>query len=101
MQYIKNKKQMFATYNIYNAVKNYCNNGDIVALLDGDDELVGRQVFRFLNSMYQRYKYWYMYTNYFRSDLTYGGSKPVDTRFYIFTKRTRFHMVSPLRTFSR
>ena len=36
-QMIRNEKQMFATYNIQNAVHNYCKSREIVVLLDGDD----------------------------------------------------------------
>lgn len=44
---------MFATFNIYNSIKNYCNLQDIVVLLDGDDELMGTQVLNILNKVYQ------------------------------------------------
>lgn len=40
--YVRNKQRLFATYNIMNAVYNFCAEDDIQLLLDGDDELIGR-----------------------------------------------------------
>lgn len=51
--FVGNKKRMFATFNIYNSIKTYCNLQDIVVLLDGDDELMGTQVLNILNKVYQ------------------------------------------------
>lgn len=36
-----------------NAVYNFCREGEIQLLLDGDDELIGRQAFSVINSAYQ------------------------------------------------
>lgn len=37
IKFIRNEKQMFATYNIYNAANNECGRREILVLLDGDD----------------------------------------------------------------
>jgi hypothetical protein len=33
-------------------------------IVDGDDELLGRQVFRFFNAMFQKKKAFFIYTNF-------------------------------------
>jgi len=40
--------------NIYKAVTQNCNLGEIVVMLDGDDSLVGRNVLSLLNAVYQK-----------------------------------------------
>jgi hypothetical protein len=40
--------------NIYKAAHFYCNLGEVMILIDGDDSLIGRQVFSLLNAIYQR-----------------------------------------------
>jgi hypothetical protein len=37
-------------------VHKYCNAGEILVMLDGDDALIGRQVFALLNAVYQKEK---------------------------------------------
>ena len=49
----QNSKQKFATYNIRLAAHEFCQPDEIFVLVDGDDELVGRNVFRLLNSAYK------------------------------------------------
>lgn len=36
-------------------------------LIDGDDQLIGRQVFKFVNAMYQTEDIWVMY-NFYKND---------------------------------
>ena len=36
------------------AAHEQCNPGEIMILLDGDDALIGRQVFSLLNAVYQK-----------------------------------------------
>jgi len=38
--------------NIYEAVHNHCQNGEIVGIVDGDDSLNGRQVLKLFNALY-------------------------------------------------
>jgi glycosyltransferase involved in cell wall biosynthesis len=49
---IKNKKRRSAIPNIHHAITQYCAPEDIVALVDGDDELLGVNVFKVYNSLY-------------------------------------------------
>lgn len=62
---MQNLKRNFATYNIINAAFNYCDEDDIQVLLDGDDELIGKNSFQLLNSAYQQNSdLWIVYSNY-------------------------------------
>jgi hypothetical protein len=61
---IKNEKREFHMANIYNAVYNYCRPGEILAVVDGDDELVGKQVFKLFNAAYHKTKAFSIYSNY-------------------------------------
>ena len=47
-----------------NAIKNYCHDDEIIVDIDSDDELVGKQVFKFLNAVYQRDDPWLAFTNF-------------------------------------
>ena len=53
---INNEKNKGNCANIYNAGHNHCKEGEIMVLLDGDDALIGRQVFALLNAVYQKEK---------------------------------------------
>ena len=44
-------------------------------IVDGDDELLGRQVFRFFNAMFQKKKAFFIYTNYIKAAGNLGYSK--------------------------
>lgn len=35
-------------------IREYCNSGDIILDIDADDELIGRQVFKLVNALYQK-----------------------------------------------
>jgi cellulose synthase/poly-beta-1,6-N-acetylglucosamine synthase-like glycosyltransferase len=59
---INNDKNKGNTANIYNAAHNICSLGEIMVLVDGDDSLVGRQVFSLLNAYYQTHKAAIVYT---------------------------------------
>ena len=43
-------------YNIYNATHNYCKLGEILVVMNGEDSLIGRQVFSLINAVYQKSK---------------------------------------------
>ncbi len=64
IEVIINEQNIFALENIYNAVHYHCNAGEIVMLVDGDDALVGRQVFGLFNAIYQRTESALVYSNY-------------------------------------
>ncbi len=53
---INNEKNKGNCANIYMAAHQYCNPEEIMVLLDGDDVLIGRQVFSLLNAVYQKEK---------------------------------------------
>lgn len=45
-------------------------------VVDGDDALVGTQVFKLYNSLFQKYDVWYIYSNYLTVNGPYiGGSR--------------------------
>jgi hypothetical protein len=66
--------------NIYHAVYDYCRSGEILAIVDGDDELIGRQVLKLFNAAYHRTKAFAIYSNHIESKkdifLQIGISKP-------------------------
>jgi hypothetical protein len=65
-----------AMNNIYNAAKSYCKPYEIFIILDGDDELLGRQVFKLFNSQFQAKKYWLAYSNFMTITGYVGYSRP-------------------------
>jgi glycosyltransferase involved in cell wall biosynthesis len=67
--FIQNKKRLSAVPNIHNAIKNYCSKDDIAVLVSGDDELLGKLVFKILNVVYQTKKPGLAYTNHFYGKL--------------------------------
>ena len=50
---IRNDEKKYATYNLQNAAHHHCQAEDIFLIVDGDDELVGTQVFKLINTKYQ------------------------------------------------
>lgn len=55
-----------------NAGFNFCKKDSIQVIVDGDDKLIGRQVFKFLNAQYQANDLWVMYTFYINDKYTEG-----------------------------
>lgn len=51
---IQNKKNQGGGANLYMAAHEYCQPGEVMLLIDGDDALIGRQVFALLNAVYQK-----------------------------------------------
>jgi cellulose synthase/poly-beta-1,6-N-acetylglucosamine synthase-like glycosyltransferase len=39
---------------LYYGIHKYCNPGEIVYMVDGDDELIGTQIFKIYNAIYQK-----------------------------------------------
>ena len=103
--YIRNEKQLYATYNIYNAANNYCKKEEIFVLLDGDDEIVGRHAFRLINSFYLKekmYPNWIVWTNYYSTRYQIGQSKDILQVFLEDPNRYREkqrHFFGMIRTF--
>jgi len=55
---------MFAMYNLRKSAMEYCKPEEIFMIVDGDDELLGRQVFKFFNAIFQEKQAYFVYTNF-------------------------------------
>ena len=51
---IKNKKQQRAMPNLRMAARKHCKPEEIFMIVDGDDELLGRQVLKLFNAVFQK-----------------------------------------------
>lgn len=51
--------------NMFVWVQKYCNQDDIVVVVDGDDSLIGSQALKVINSAYLSADYMYVYTRFF------------------------------------
>ena len=51
---VKNEERKMAMPNLRMAAKQYCKPEEIFLIVDGDDELLGRQVFKLFNSVFQK-----------------------------------------------
>ena len=71
---------MMAMPNILWAAQNFCKPFEIFIIVDGDDELVGKQVFKLFNAKYQEEGLWVMYTNFITSRGSVGYSRPYSDR---------------------
>lgn len=60
---------MTAVPNINTAIKQHCPKDAIAVLVSGDDELLGKQVFKLLNAVYQSTNPGLAYTNHFYGKL--------------------------------
>lgn len=61
---IRNEQKLGALANMFFYIKKFCNEDDIVTIVDADDALIGRQSLKILNSLYQNNNTWYVYSNY-------------------------------------
>jgi glycosyltransferase involved in cell wall biosynthesis len=66
--YIENPRRTYALANYYQAVHRHCHRDSIVITLDGDDELVGRNVFKLFNWAYQTKRAGVVYSNFYWYD---------------------------------
>lgn len=65
MTIIQNTVNIGALGNRDATIRNHCEPGDIVVDIDGDDALIGKQVFNLLNRFYVRNdELWFLYFNY-------------------------------------
>lgn len=60
------------SWNQYEYGHKYCKSGSIMFPFDGDDNLIGRQVFKLLNAIYQKRKASFVYLNF----LSFVKTKP-------------------------
>ena len=71
-------------------------------IIDGDDELVGRQALKLISSHYQKGKNWIVYTNFWTSLYEVGTSIRISKRYLRNNSRYRKkprHFMGPIRTF--
>ena len=61
---IKNDRNVGALGNKYLTISNHCKKGDIVFDMDADDVLIGRQVMKLMNTLYQSTGKWFIYSNF-------------------------------------
>lgn len=73
---IHNKVQMFALANIRTAAEKFCKPEQLFLIVDGDDQLLGRQVLKVFNAVFQEKKLWFVYSNYLHSNGDVGYSRP-------------------------
>ena len=64
---MSNKHREHHMLNIYKAVHSYCREGEIFIVVDGDDVLVGKYVFKLINAVYFRMRGMVIYTNHIES----------------------------------
>lgn len=67
-------------HNLRFAAQNYCKPEDIFMIVDGDDELLGRQVFKLFNAKFQANNLYFMYTNFLSMAGKAGYSRPFPRR---------------------
>ncbi len=61
---IQNYQRRKAMINQYYAMHKHCKKGEVVMVIDGDDEIVGTQVFSLYNTIYQSKRANFVYSNY-------------------------------------
>lgn len=97
---VKNGERMMAMSNIRNAAKQYCNADDIMMIVDGDDQLVGRQVFKLFNAVLHKEKVWFAYSNFIDSNKKVGFSREIPLSTVEIRKvRSQLFVTSHLRAF--
>lgn len=62
--------------NLRKAAMQYCKPEEIYMIVDGDDQLVGKQVFKLFNAQFQEKKSWFVYSNFISFVGTVGFSRP-------------------------
>lgn len=101
-QYVlaRNTERMMAMRNIRVAANKYCNADDIMMIIDGDDHLIGRQVFKLFNAVLQKQKVWFAYSNFIDSNKNVGFSRPIPSSATEVRKvRSQLFVTSHLRAF--
>lgn len=62
--------------NIYKAAHEFCKPYELLIIVDGDDELIGKQVFKFFNVVFQSKNVWLAYSNHINFKGSLGYSRP-------------------------
>ena len=63
--------------NIRRAAQQFCKPNEIFMIVDGDDELLGSQVFKVFNSVFQSKEVWFAYSNFIGTAYRIGFSRPI------------------------
>ena len=82
---IRNKRRCGAARNIYYAIHNFCDDDDIVVILDGDDWFAHERVLSVINDVYAKHDVWLTYGDW-RDARGQGGYNPIGEE--VIKKRT-------------
>jgi hypothetical protein len=86
--------------NLRTAAQQYCRPSDIYLIVDGDDELLGRQVLKLFNAVFQSTKAWFVYSNFLNIQGMVGYSRPYPAHIRTGNKYRQYPFVtSHLRAF--
>ena len=103
MVIVSNMMPIGAFANKDSGIKENCNPGDIVLELDADDYLIGRQVFKTINAIYQQNKSWLAYSNFliYHPDqkVTPGISRKLRVEPKLYRKAGTYWATSHLKTY--
>ncbi len=77
---VANKQREGSARNIRKAAVEHCQPEEIVAVVDGDDELIGRQVLKVFNAVYQETGAWVVYSSFLTQEGQLGYSRPYPKR---------------------
>lgn len=64
-----------ALLNILDAAQNFCNQNDIFMVIDGDDYLLGKYVFKLFNAAFSSRDAWVVYSNFLNPENKIGYSR--------------------------
>ena len=62
--------------NILDAAHNFCKPYELFMVIDGDDYLLGKQVFKLFSSVFYESKCWVAYSNFLTVSRKIGYSRP-------------------------
>lgn len=72
---------MRAMYNLRRAALEFCKPEEVFLIVDGDDELLGRQVFKLFSGFFQKEDIWFVYSNFLMiKNSSIGYSRPLPSR---------------------
>jgi hypothetical protein len=87
-------------HNLRFAAVSFCKPDDIFVIVDGDDELLGRQVLKLFNAKFQEEGLYFMYTNFLSLTGRAGYSRPFPQRIIKESTYRRYPFItSHLRAF--
>ena len=105
---VENSHRIYSLANRFKAITKYCNEDEIIIDIDADDELIGVQVLKLFNAMYQsKPDVWFVYTNNIpfqqsiRQPLVGTSLELVEDYFPIHTTRLHFFTISSIRSFTK